>query len=303
MLDFPVLAHDGGSFLDGVSYDVTARQNAGNLEITHTLKGQSFIRQLVIDGDAQFSVRLLYADSAERQHHSCDPKVDSEKNGAVTATQTIPIAFEHAPNSTPSYAPKIMPSIVLMREIKGVVVDAASGLTDFWEQGACFDLPKYARVALSERLKFDSGNVSNLFELNYDEALGPGEMKVSVDQTAGEGKVPVQLYCGEGVYNALKYANNADPENLKSLHEAVQSAIVTQALSATYAYMQSVHLAPENEGYEERGVLLAHLELLNKKGMGSWKDDPEFFNPSLVATKMWPYAVALLNGGTDDPDD
>ncbi|MGR3913247.1 MAG: hypothetical protein OD918_01775 [Gammaproteobacteria bacterium] len=283
MLDFPVLMNDGGDFLDGVSYDVDAHLIARELKITHTLKGQSFIRQLVKNGDAQFSVLLLYTNSAERQHHPCASKVKEGKNGEITATQEISIAF--------SYAPRIIPSIVLLHEKTDVLVDAASGLNDFWAHGERFDLPKYARIALSHTLKFDSESVLNLIELNYDQTLGSGEMKVEVNEFAGAGKAPVQLYCGRDVHDALKPVTEAKPKNAA---DAMQHAIITQVLSTTYAYMQNL-----GADHEESGVLLAHLDALKSKGLGSWKDDSDHFSPSLAATKMWPYAVTAINGETD----
>jgi hypothetical protein len=59
ILSFPVLKYGGGDFLDGISYVVgaTQAQNNRKLYITHTLKGNSFICQLVKDKKAKFSHR------------------------------------------------------------------------------------------------------------------------------------------------------------------------------------------------------------------------------------------------------
>lgn len=228
ILDFPVLQQGGGDFVDAVSYEVEASQYAGKLKIEHAIKGQSFIRQLIKNGDACFSVSLLYKNSAERQNYSCKTDNIAENDNEVVATQTIPMGF--------SYAPEISPSIVIL-ESKKITVDDLSGLTDFGDKGDHFDIPKYARLASGLKLKFTSGDISCLMKLEFDETLGHGEMKVAVDESAGEGATPVTLLCGKGVFDELKKVTVAKPENVL---ESMRAAIITQALCAVYAYMQNL---------------------------------------------------------------
>ena len=273
ILDFPILKENGGDFVEGVSYEVEASQIDKELHIQHTLKGQSFISSLVISDEAKFSVLLLYRDSSERQHHLCNTKI-STNNHEIVGTQTIPVEF--------SYAPEIMASIVIFTD-KKIVVNASSGLTDFWKHDGKFHIPKYSRVALGEKLKFTAGDTSNLMKLVSDKKLGDGEMEVKVNENAGEGETPVSLHCGQGVYDELKKVTSAEP---RSLVESMRSAIITQALCAIYAYMQNL-----NSDHEINGVLAAHLDMLEEKTKSNWKDDD--FNPSLAATKMYPYAIKL----------
>ena len=72
VMDFPVLRQGGGNFVERVSYEVEADRLAGKITVTHRIKGQSFIRQLIETGAAKFSARLLYRDSSERQCHLCN---------------------------------------------------------------------------------------------------------------------------------------------------------------------------------------------------------------------------------------
>ncbi len=281
ILDFPVLRDNSGDFVEGVSYEVEATHDDGKLNITHTLKGQSFISQLVENDEAKFSVSLLYRDSSERQHHLCDTGI-STSNHEIVGTQTIPIKF--------SYAPEIMPSIVILTD-KKIVADASSGLTDFWKHGEQFNIPKYSRVALGEKLKFTAGDLSKLIEVLNDERLGDGEMKVKVKEDSGEGETPVSLLCSTDVFDELSKVTQAEPSTAV---ESMRSAIITQALCAVYAYM---HKLSNNQDFEVSGVLAAHLEMLESKTGENWEN--EDFDPSLAATKMQPYAIKVLGNGVD----
>lgn len=282
ILDFPVLRQGSGDFVEEVSYEVEADRLAGKITVTHRLNGQSFIRQLIEGGDAKFSVRLLYSDSSERQSHLCNAGdiVPNDETNEMVATQIISMDF--------SYAPEVTPSIIIL-ENKKITVDDSSGLTDFWEKGEYFDIPKYSRIALGPKLKFTSGDISKLMEVKSDEKLGYGEMKVSVNENAGEGETPVSLLCGKGVYDELRKVTLTEPSNAV---EAMRWAIITQALCAVYAYMQNL-----GEHYVVGGVLSAHLEMLEDKTGENW--EAEGFDPSLAATKMQPYAIKELHSDVD----
>jgi len=283
MLDFPVLKNDGGDFSTAVSYAVEAERAGSQLQIAHALQGRSFIRQLLEDGAAKFSVLLLYRGSAERYNHPCDAGAIVLEDNQAIAEQRIPIKF--------SYAPEITPCIVVLQD-KRIVVDAASGLTDFWAHGEVFDMPAHSRIALAPKLKFTSGKVAHLFKVSHDETLEFGEMAVVVRESASEGEAPVSLSCGKGVFDELHKITQAPARDPS---ESMRSAIITQALTATYAYMQ--HLQSADSEHVASGVLLAHLEEMQRLGI-DWGDDN--FNPSLAATKMQPYAVTVLNGEHDD---
>ena len=288
-LDFPVLQQDGVDFVEAVSYEVVADKTAEELTITHTLKGQSFIRELVEENVARFSVLLLYRNSAERQSPLCTVCADSKdsidiKDSEIIARQIISIMDL-------SYAPEIRPSIILLKGQK-ITVKESSGLTDFWEQGEHFDIPQYSRIALCPKLKFTSGDISKLMKVELDNKLGDGEMRVIVNQDAGEGETPVSLLCGKDVYDALRNVTHAEPRNAV---ESMRCAIITQALCATYAYMNKLG---EDEQDEVGGVLAAHLEQLESQTDENWENDD--FNPSLAATKMYPYVLKAFDGEADD---
>ena len=257
------------------------KQGDGKLYIRHSLKGRSFISSLLEQGRAQFSVRLLYKDSSERQHHLYDDP--SMQEGIIAITQTIPMDF--------SYAPEVMPSIIALEDAK-IMVDALSGLTDFWRLGESFFIPRYARIAIVPKLTFSKGDVYHLMKLEHDKDLNSGEMRVIVNEYAGEGEIPVSLLCGSDVYDQLKKAAPTEPSNTD---ESMGAAIATQALCATYAYMHN--LDQENkEGVG--GVLLSHLQMLENQTGENWEN--EDFDPSLAATKMKPYALGVFKGINDD---
>ena len=287
-LDFPVLQQDGVDFVEAVSYEVAAEKTAEKLTITHTLKGQSFIRDLVKEDVARFSVLLLYKNSDERQSHVCADSIDI-KDSEIIARQTIPIMDF-------SYAPEIRPSIILSKG-KKITVEESSGLSDFWEQVESFDIPQYSRIALFEKLKFTSGDISKLMKVELDNTLGDGEMRVEVNEDAGEGETPVSLLCGKGVYDALDALRNVIHAEPRNATESMRRAIITQALCATYAYMH-MHKPGENGQDEVSGVLAAHLEQLESQTGANWENDD--FNPSLAATKMYPYILKAFDGEADD---
>ncbi|MDD9875241.1 MAG: hypothetical protein OXU22_06880, partial [Gammaproteobacteria bacterium] len=152
ILDFPVLQEGRGDFVDTVSYEVAATRVDKSITITHTLNGSSYISELINEKVAQFSIRLIYRDSSERYHESCSAS-------GVCVKHTIPLKF--------SYAPEILPSIILLED-REITVNNTSGLTDFWMKGSRFSIPKYSRIALGQRMSFTDGGVQSLMRLICD---------------------------------------------------------------------------------------------------------------------------------------
>ena len=89
--------------------------------ITHTLTGESFINQLLLEGEAKFSVALFYKNSAHRQTHAIDDTLYNKDN-KITADQIIDNDF--------SYTPEINANIVIAID-KEIVVNSQSGLSGF----------------------------------------------------------------------------------------------------------------------------------------------------------------------------
>lgn len=275
ILSFPVLKQDNGDFLDDISYviEATQAQDKRNLYITHTLKGNSFISQLIKDGKAKFSISLFYKDNAERQNFVCeDFDYDSEKN-EITAKQTIKIDFR--------YAPEITPNIIVLEDTKITVDD--SGLTDFWN-GAVFDIPAYARIAHYVKLTFTSGDVSSLMWKDMDEEYPNGAIKTTILETAGEHEQPIKIICSKDVYDELDkgFSGKLDEKM------AMRKSIITQVLCHTYAHMNNL----EDKETVTHSGLLAHMEMVKKTTGEDWDGE---FNASLAATKMVPYAIEALN--------
>jgi hypothetical protein len=278
ILSFPILKQNGGDFLDSIVYTVDAiqHQNDRKLIITHTLKGESFITKLVKNKKASFLVTLFYKDNAERQKFICNNWEYDEEAQEIVAEQNIDIDF--------SYAPEIMPCIVVMNDEK-IAVDGQSGLTDFW-QSEVFDIPALSRVAYHLKLQFTSGDVSSLINVQCEEDYQSGSIKTKVTETAGEGEQPIKIICAQDVYDELNKQVTDSPFDALT---AMRKAIITQVLCHVYAYMNNL----ENKEDIHSG-LLKHMEVVLDKTGENWEDDSNF-NASFAATKITPYAIDALN--------
>lgn len=277
ILSFPVLKNNGGDFLENVAYmvEATQAQNKRKLYITHTLKGNSFIAQLIKDKKAKFSVVLFYKDNAERQKFVCeDFDCDNEAN-EITAEQIIDIDFR--------YAPEITPNIVVFEKVD-IAVDNNTGLSDFWS-GEIFIIPAYARIAHYSKLTFTSGDVSSLIWKDVNKDYPNGAVKTAVNETCGEAEQPIKITCATDVYDEL----NKGLKNSVGANIVVRKAIITQVLCAVYAHMSTVK---DKKSDIHKGLSL-HMEEVKEKTKEDWEN--EYFNPSLAATQMLPYAIEALN--------
>lgn len=283
MIDFPILKNKTGDFLENISYLVDSSHyiNDNKLEIKHTLTGQSFIRQLIESKKAIFSVSLYFKDSAERKQFSCDNF--EVKEDELIARQSIPIEF--------SYAPEITPNIIALEDIKNVI-NKDSGLTDFWGIGEEFNISEYSRIAFCGILDFSSGEVSKLISPIYDKNLPNGAMKVTVITDTGEGDRAVTVECGKGVYDILKAMTLGTKEEPKGAEDSFKLAVITQILCSVYAEIKG----KASEDITNSG-LLAHLDKLKLETGEDWESG--YFNPSLAATKMFPYATNTLHKQDD----
>jgi hypothetical protein len=278
ILSFPTLKQDSSDFLESVVYTVeaTQHQNARKLIVRHSLKGNSFIAELIKNKKAKFLVVLFYKDNAERQKFICDKYDYDENTQEISATQNIDIDF--------SYAPEITPCIVVMNDEK-ISVNEQSGLTDFW-QNEEFDIPSFSRVAYHLKLKFTSGNIYSLLNVQCDENYQQGSIKTIVSETTNEGEQPIKVVCAKDVFDELKKDVPEKPTDAKT---AMRSAIVAQVLCHVYAHMNNLD---DKETDVNSGLLLHMEELKNKTGQ-DWQS--EDFNASFASTKMLPYAIEALN--------
>lgn len=276
ILSFPVLKKDNGDFLQTISYSIEATQEQNNrkLHIEHTLKGGSFISQLIQDEKAKFSVALFYKNNAERQVFVCDKFDYDDEINTITAEQIIDIDFK--------YAPEITPNIIVLEDTK-ITVDN-SGLTDFWNDEV-FDIPAYARISNYSKLKFTSGDVSSLLNVSCDESFENGSVKTVVTETAREGEQPIKIICAQDVFDELKKGVPEVPNNTKTM---ARTAIITQVLCHVYAYMNNL----EDKETDIHSGLLMHMETVKEKTGEDWENE---LNASFAATHMQPYAIEALN--------
>ena len=278
ILSFPVLKQDSGNFLDSIIYiaEATQWQNDRKLTITHTLKGKSFIAELIKNNKAKFAVSLYYKDSAERQKFVCDKWSYDEDIEEISTEQNIDIDF--------SYAPEITPYIVVMSDEK-IVVNNELGLTEFWQKEV-FNIPSFSRIAHHLKLKFTSGNVSSLINVQCETNYQNGSIKTIVTETIEEAKQPIKIICAQDVYDELKKGVSDNPIDART---SMRKAIITQVLCHVYAYMNNL----EDKETDIHSGLLQHLEAVKEKIKEDWMSDD--FNASFVATKMMPYAIDVLN--------
>lgn len=278
ILSFPILKQDSGDFSDHITYTVEAiqHQNDRKLIITHSLKGNSFIAELIKNKKAKFLVTLFYKDNAERQKSICNDWDYDEDTQEIRAEQNIEIDF--------SYAPEITPCIVVMND-EQIAANKQSGLTDFW-QGEVFDIPALSRIAYHLKLQFTSGDVSSLLNVKCDEGYQEGSIKTTVTETIGEGSQPIKIICAQDVYDELKKPMPTKPIDAKT---AMRASIITQVLCHVYAHMNNL----DDKETDIHSGLLQHMKDLKEKTGQDWKGDD--FNTSWAATQILPYAITALN--------
>lgn len=275
---FPVIQEGIPDFNADVSYKVEAERISKTLNITHKLTGNSFVRQLIMEKKAKFLTTLHYQDEPELQYHYCEDDISTATTAdgtkQIIAKQDVEIKFSHPP--------KITPGIMIMEEVI-VKADADFGVSNQW-LGANITIPKNSYIAFYPFLKFTGGIISSLMWIEPTASyLDSGEMKVEIDQYDLEGKAPITLTCARDVYDELQLLTLAP---ITTNREALRSSIITQVLCALYSHMNTL-----SKDHEVRTELQTHLELLREETGMDWEVDDEPFNPSLAATKMWPYAI------------
>ncbi len=279
ILPFPVLQQGGGDFIEAVSYEVEVSYRPSILVVTHIIKGNSFIVDLIKDKKAKFSVVLFYKDHAERQTHPYTGDVnDNDSEKQITVQQKISVDF--------NYAPKIMANIVLMEETT-ITANSNQGVNILWDN-ASFTIPAYARLARYPILSFDSGKLDSLIWKEVDEDYSNGAVKTNVNTLAGQADRPITITCAKDVYDALDNKSSAT-------NRVIGKSIITQVLCHIYAYMKNLS---GEEAADIHDGLLMHLDALKDKTGEDWTGDD--FNASLAATKMMPYAINELNDEADD---
>ena len=293
ILDFPVWQPEGTDFAEGVRYHVAVEQRGRRLKVAHSLEGQSFIREWLLQGAAVFSVQLLYKDSSERRAYRLERNDVKDQGGVLHAIHDIAIDF--------SYPPKVTPSIVLVEQRKLVVQHPKSGLSSLlWKPGEPISLPAWARIACHAPLDFTSGETARLITIDCDETMQSGTMRTSVNEGAGESEKPVTLLCAKDVYDELRKIKQGedDVSSIQSCAAALRSAIITQALSVVYAYMHRLYNSDDFNAEDINRTLKVHLEDMQEQTGMALED--ENFEPGLAATQMRPYAIQALNTGEDE---
>ena len=288
-LGFPALDEHGASFTDGVHYTVSATLQGTapprTLTVEHRLTGLSFVRDWVRSGDARFSTRLLFRNGSRREAWLSDDVLD-ESGESLLVKQRIPVRFLETP--------EVACSIVAMRDRQLVVCHPESGLSDFWQVGERIDIPRYARIGRHAILNFDDGSLAALIHVVPEKNFKNGQMKTEVSEHAPEGEKPVTLFCAEDIFDELQALTEASPLGHR---EAMQSALVTQALCAIYGYMEAQTYRADYNEDEINPTLRSHGRELSTKTGTTWGEDG--FNPCLAATEMRPYTI-LKNGYDDD---
>jgi hypothetical protein len=282
MLDFPVLKSKTDDFLKEIVYSVESHYSEGDnkLKITHTLAGQSFIRDLLIAKKANFHVSLYFKDSKERQNFniSCN---ESKNTNELIAIQHIDVDF--------SYAPEITPNIIILEDTN-IIVNKESGLTDFWELREKLSILKYTRIASCGVLEHSSGDMSKLISPIIDETLPNGAMEVGVSINASESDRAVTVKCARNVYDILDEISLGTKEKHQNSEDSFKLSIISQILCAMYGEIKH---QVQNDEITNSG-LLAHLEELKNQTGEDWNNDN--FNPSLASTKMFPYVTEFKRG-------
>jgi len=288
MTDFPTLQPDSADFKEEVAYDVKANDKHGKLIITHSLTGESFIKQLIDEGKARFAVSLLYRDSAQRKHRVFEGGPVPVEN-QIIAEQVIPNEF--------TYAPEIRANIITIEDVK-ITADERSGLDSFWRSRSQIDIPRQTRIASYPDLIFNDGNMSSIISIRENKKFTKGTLKVTVNKIAGINEEVIKVLCAKDIYRQLRKTGIRTLDNPKDEKDAMRLALVTQILSAAYGEV----IKGREEGREEEeitnGSLIEHLNELKEETGQDWEDQD--FNPSLAATEMLPYQLQVLRGDEEN---
>lgn len=278
ILDYPLLDEEGGNFLEGVGYEVIGTQlaNSRSMIIEHRLRGQSYIRELLISGKARFVTSYLFKNTGERFSVQSTPdELDiSSEELLISSEQTIDFDY--------SYAPQVSPSIVLLED-EYLDLSSESGLVSLWNINESIKIEKFSRLATHPKLNFSSGDAQYLIYPECDDRLENGTLEVRVRETAGEHEKPISMLCSQDIYDEL--SARPPKEQAQTSGDGMRSAIVTQVLTAVYSYMSNL----QDKDTDIHSGLLTHMNSLED----DWTSDN--FNPALAASKAYPYIIEVLN--------
>ena len=277
-MNFPTLQSGSADFKEEVAYEVKAKHNNGKLIITHRLAGKSFIKRLILDGKARFSVALFYRASAQRKHSVFEEEAKLDKN-KIIAKQEVPNEF--------SYAPEIRASIITIEDVE-ITLDEQSGLNSSFRQSRSkIDIPSYVRIALHPDIILNDSSISSIISIRLGKNFTKGEIEVRVDKSADTNQRPIEILCAKDIYDLLGGENFKTLRNIKDEKDAIRLAIVIQILCAAYG-----EVIKDRKEEITSGSLIKHLNELKEETDQNW--EREDFNPSLAATKMLPYQFDVL---------
>ena len=285
IVDYPYMIDGNNHFKESVFYDVTTVRlpNKGAILVEHTLRGQSYIYDLIKEGRAKFTASYFFRNSSERAVDVIELKDISvfEQDGEyeIMAQQEINFDF--------SYNPEVWPNIVAYDDIEFSVNDK-SGLNEIWEIGEIVKINKYSRIASFGKLSFNTGNVNYLIATFCNPELPNGTISVNVTEYASEGEKPIEINCAQDIYDELS-ARPIIPTP-RTAQDGFRGSIITQALTAIYAHMANL----KNKEEDIHPGLLEHMNSLED----DWQSDTGFC-PALAASKQYPYLIDVLNRGED----
>jgi len=285
IIDYPYMIDGNNHFKESVSYDVTTVRlpNKGAIKVEHTLRGQSYIYDLIKDGRAKFTSSYFFRNSSERAVDVIELKdikvFEQDGEFEIIAEQEINFDF--------SYNPEVWPNIVAYEDID-FNVDDKSGLNEIWEIGETISIGKYSRIASFGKLSFNTGNVNYLIDTFCDPELPDGTLSVKVTEYASEGEKPIEINCSQDIYDELS-ARPIVPTP-RTAHDGFRGSIITQALTAIYAHMSK----SETKEDDIHPGLLEHMNSLED----DWQSDSGFC-PALAASKQYPYLVEVLKREED----
>jgi len=256
---FPVLEEGRFDYNDSCSYSVNqvASGSDGVITLEHHLVGDSFVSQLIKNGDARFACTVVLKSSLYRKTVTVEPNNSTKVLQVVELPKTLEIM-------------DFYPTIVYTGTDREIKVADDMGLSKIWQKSS-FDLLQGSILAKESWMELET-TAGDLITVVSDDSQREGSFQVEINQQEGGrfvAKVHPDLYAN---------LNNSKG----SLHF---NSVVTHMLSSGF---QKLHDEFQNEDVGH----LTNFNFIKKKleqdSLNPWGS--EGFDATLIACYFLPHA-------------
>ncbi len=176
--EYPILVENSGNFESSVSYTADFAVKDGVLECHHKLTGDSFLTQLLSEGNAKFTTSVVDKHALFR----CEVVAEGELQNGVLV-QKIPLSKRNRKMY-------FLGQIVFVDEERKVELDASSGVSKIW-QGEEVRL-KTGQILAKTSWKESEESLKNLISVEKSKDANLKSFKLHIIPNEG-GKILVEL--------------------------------------------------------------------------------------------------------------